>query len=89
MGTDSVSVVDTGLPDQISGPPRGRGYASMSVAMLRAIIEGQSALPPRWFFSNGHCLNLFAAWYREARAMAPRAPLSSSIWVHELVAAEQ
>ena len=23
MGMDSVSVVDMGLPDQISGPPRG------------------------------------------------------------------
>ena len=64
----------------------------MNVAMLRAMMEGQIGLPPRWFWnaiSNGHCLNLFAAWYSEARDVAPRAPLSLSIWVHELVAAEQ
>jgi hypothetical protein len=64
----------------------------MSVAMLRAIMEGQSGLPPRWFWnaiSNGHFLNFVAAWYREARDVAPRAPLSLSIWVHELVDAEQ
>ena len=64
----------------------------MSVAMLRAIMEGQTGLPSQWFWnaiSNGHCLSLFVAWYREARDVAPRTPLSLSIWVRELVVAEQ
>ena len=47
MGMDCASVVDMGLPDQISGPPRGLRSAAMSVAILRVIMEGQSGLPPR------------------------------------------
>ena len=33
-------MVDIWLPDQISGPPRGCTSAAMSVAMLRAMMEG-------------------------------------------------
>jgi len=92
MSMDSASVVDMGSPDQILGPPRRCNSDAMSVAISRAIMEGQIGLPPRWLWnaiSRGHCLNFFAAWYREARAVAPRIPLSLSIWVHELVAVEQ
>ena len=46
MGMVLVSVVDIGFPDQISGPPRGCRSASISLAMLRAMMEGQSGLPP-------------------------------------------
>ncbi len=48
MGITVVSVVDMGLPNRISGPSRGWRSDAMSVAMLRAILEGQSGLPPRW-----------------------------------------
>ena len=46
MGIALVSAVDIGFPDQISGGPRGCRPASISVAMLRAMMEGQSDLPP-------------------------------------------
>ena len=42
-----VFVVDIGLPGQTSGPPSEWRSATMSVAMLRAIMEGQSGHPPR------------------------------------------
>ena len=41
-----VNVVDTALPEQISGPPKGWMSTVMSVPMLRAIMEGQSGLSP-------------------------------------------
>ncbi len=46
MGMADVIMVDFWLPDQISGPPRGCRSAAMSVAMLRAMMEGQRGLPP-------------------------------------------
>ena len=64
----------------------------MSVTVLRAIIEGQSGLSPRWLWyaiSSCHRFNLFAAWYREIRTVAPRVPWLLRIWVYELLAAEQ
>ena len=60
--------------------------------MLRAIIEGHGGRPPRRICnasSRGHYLNLAAAWKRQARAVAPRPPLSMSIWVQELVVVAQ
>ena len=48
IGMALVSAVEIGFPDQISGPPRGCRSAAMSVAMLRAMIEGQSGVPPFW-----------------------------------------
>jgi hypothetical protein len=62
------------------------------VVMLRAITEGQIGRPPRWEWkasSNGQCLNLVAACVSEARAVAPRAPWSLRMLVHELVVAAQ
>jgi hypothetical protein len=47
MGIAVINVVDIGFPDQISGPPKRWRYVDMSVAMLRAIMEGQSERPPR------------------------------------------
>jgi hypothetical protein len=48
MGMADERMVDIWLPDQISGPPRGCRSSAMSVAMVRAMMEGQSGLPPRW-----------------------------------------
>jgi hypothetical protein len=65
MGMDIVTTVDTGLPDQISGPPRGCISVVTSVAMLRDNMEGHNGLPPHrlWNASpSGHYLNLAAAW---------------------------
>ena len=47
MGIAVGNVVDMGLPAHISGQPNGCRSAAVSVAMLRAIIEGQRGLPPR------------------------------------------
>jgi hypothetical protein len=41
-----VSAIEIGLPEQISGHPRGCKSAAISVAMLRAMMEGQSGVPP-------------------------------------------
>ncbi len=40
MGIADERMVDIWLPDQISGPARGCKSTAMSVAMLRAMIEG-------------------------------------------------
>ena len=40
MGIVVVSVVDMGLPDSIPGPPTEWRSAAMSMAMLRAIMDG-------------------------------------------------
>ena len=56
--------------------------------MLRAITEGQRVRPPRWEWkgsSSGQWLNFVAACVSEARAVAPRAPWSLMMLVHELV----
>jgi hypothetical protein len=45
IGMALVSAIDIRFPDHISGPPRGCRSASISVAMLRAIMEGQSIVP--------------------------------------------
>ena len=92
MGMAFVSVVEIGFPDQISGPPRGCKSAAISVAMLRARIEGQSGVPPFWAWnasSNGQFFYLVADCVREARAVAPRAPWSLRMRVHEFMAAAQ
>ena len=46
IGMTIVSAIEIGLSDQISGPPRGCRSAAISVAMLRAMMEGQSGVPP-------------------------------------------
>jgi hypothetical protein len=92
MGVEEVREADISFPDHISGPPRGCRSAVRRVAMLRAMTDGQSGLPPRWEWnasSNGQCWNLLAACASEARAVAPRAPWSLSMFVQEFVAAAQ
>ena len=77
IGIEEVSEEEISFPDHISGPPSGWSSAVSSVAMLRAMTEGQSGLPPRWEWkasSSGQCWNLVAACAREALAVAPRAP---------------
>ncbi len=46
MGMTLVSDVDIEFPDQNSGPPRGCRSAAICVEMFRAMMEGQSGLPP-------------------------------------------
>ena len=46
IGIAAVNVVDMGLPDHISGPLNGCRSAAISVAILRAIVEGQRGLSP-------------------------------------------
>ena len=92
MGMALVSAVKIWFPDQISGPPRGCTSAAISVAMLRAMMEGQSGVPPFWAWnasSSGQFLNLVADCVREARAVAPRVPWSLRMCVHEFLAAAQ
>jgi hypothetical protein len=92
IGIEVDRVEDISFPDHISGPPSGWRSAVRRVAMLRAITEGQRGRPPRWEWkasSNGQCWNLVAACVSEARAVAPRAPWSLRMLVHELVAAAQ
>ncbi len=48
MGMSFVSAIEMRVPDQISGPPRGCKSVVCSVAMSRAMIEGQSGVPPLW-----------------------------------------
>ena len=77
MGIEEISDEESSFPDHISGPPSGWSSAVSSVAMLRAMTEGHSGLPPRWEWkasSSGQCWNLLAACAREALAVAPRAP---------------
>ena len=45
IGMAFVSAIEIGFPDQISGPPRGCKSAAISVAMLRAMMDGQSGVP--------------------------------------------
>jgi hypothetical protein len=47
MGISVITVVDIGLPNQISGPPSGWRSVAISVSMLRAIMEGQNGCSPR------------------------------------------
>ena len=92
MGMAIVSAVEIGFPDQISGSPRGCKSAAISVAMLRAMIEGQSGVPPFWAWnasSSGQFFYLVAECVREARAVAPRAPWSLRMCVHDFMAAAQ
>ena len=44
MGMALVNVVDIGFLGHISGSPRGGRSATISEAMLRAIMEGQSGM---------------------------------------------
>ena len=46
IGMAFVSAIEIGFPDQIFGPPRECRSADISVARLRAIMEGQSGVPP-------------------------------------------
>ncbi len=92
MGIKEVREEDISFPDHISGPPSGWRSAVRRVAMLRAMNDGHSGLPPRWEWkanSNGQCLNLWAACASEARAVSPSAPWSLSMFVQEFVAAAQ
>ena len=92
IGIEVDRVEDISFPDHISGPPSGWRSAVRRVAMLRAITEGQRGRPPRWEWkasSNGQCWNLVAACASEARAVAPSAPWSLSMFVQEFVAAAQ
>ena len=60
--------------------------------MLRAITEGHRGRPPRWEWkaiSKGQCWNLVVAFVSEARVVAPRAPWSLRMLVHELVVVAQ
>jgi hypothetical protein len=64
IGMSLSSAIDIGFPDQISGPPKGYKSAAISVAMLRAMMEGQIGVPPlrAWnASSSGQILNLVAA----------------------------
>jgi hypothetical protein len=47
MGIEEVREEDISFPEHISGPPRGWRSAVRRVAMLRAMTDGQSGLPPR------------------------------------------
>ncbi len=84
--------VEIWLPDQISGPPVGWRSAKSRVAMLRAITDVHVGA---WFLcvwkavSMGQWRNLAGARCSEARAVAPRAPLSFRICVQERIAAPQ
>ncbi len=87
-----VSAIEIGFPDHISGPPRRCKSAAISVAMLRAMMEGQSGVPPLWAWnvsSSGQFFYLVAAWVRKARAVVPRAPWSLRMCVHEFMDAAQ
>jgi hypothetical protein len=90
MGIEEVREEDISFPDHISGPSRGWRSAVRRVAMLRAITDGQSGLPPRWEWmasSNGKRWNFLAACASEARAITPRAPWSLRMLVREFVVA--
>ena len=92
MGMEFVSAIEIRFPDHISGPPMRCKSATISVAMLRAMMEGQSGVPPLWAWkasSSGQFFYLVAAWVREARDVVPRAPWSSRMCVHEFMAAAQ
>jgi len=92
MGMAFVSAIEIGFPDQIFGPPRGCKSAAISVPMLRAIMEGQSGVPPLWTWnasSSGQFFYLVAAWVREARVVVPRAPWSLRMYAHKFMAAAQ
>ncbi len=87
IGIEEDRVEDISFPDHISGPPRGWRSAVRRVAMLWAITEGQRGRPPRWEWKasyKGQCWNLVVACVSEARAVAPRAPWSLRMLVHEL-----
>ena len=46
IGMAFVGAIEIGFLDQISGPPRGCRSVDISVAILRAMMEGQSGVPP-------------------------------------------
>ncbi len=48
MGMALASAMEIEFPDLTSGPPSGCRSEAMSVAMLRAMMEGESDLPPMW-----------------------------------------
>jgi len=92
MGMALVSFIDIGFLGHISGSPRGGRSATISGAMLRAIMEGQSGMPLlcKWnASSSGQFMSLVAVQAREARGVTPRAPWSMRMCVHELMVAEQ
>ncbi len=45
IGVALDSAADIGFRDHISGPPSGCKFAARRVAMLRAMMEGQSGVP--------------------------------------------
>jgi len=72
MGMAFVSAIEIGFPVHISGPPRGCKSAVISVAMLRAMMEGQSGVPPFWAWnasSSGQFFYSVADCVREARVV--------------------
>ena len=62
MGMEFVSAIEIGFPHQISGPPRGCRSVDISVAMLRAMIEGQSGVPPLWAWNASSSGPFFFWW---------------------------
>jgi hypothetical protein len=87
-----ASAVDIGLPDHISGPLRGFKSAAMSVAMFRAMMEGHIGVPPFWAWnasSSGQFYFFEAAWFKEERAVTPKAPWPLRMDIHEFLAEEQ
>jgi hypothetical protein len=51
MGITWVSVANIGFLGHIYGPPRGCRSTTKSVAILCAMMEGQSGLPPLWVWN--------------------------------------
>ena len=84
MGISEAMVVEIRLPDHISGPPVGWRSARSRVAMFRAITDLHAGVLFRKVWnadSIGKLQNLVDARWREARAVAPRAPSSFKICV--------
>ena len=46
IGMALVSAIEYGVSDKMYGPPRGCRSTANIVAMLRAMMEGQSGVPP-------------------------------------------
>ena len=82
---------DIWLPAQIGVSPIGCRYAVSSVATFLPMTDGQVACP-LWVWnasSSGQFLNFSTVCLREAVTMAPSAPSSFRIWVHDHIAEPQ
>jgi hypothetical protein len=86
MGIQEEIEVVIRLPDHISGPPVGWRSVTKRVAMLRAIMDGHMVELHFWEGKASYkdqWKNLFAARWREARAVVPM------IYVQERMATPQ